>query len=50
MENVDGCEAVVELDGIEQDRRAINFHDVAQMEIAVAVAHVAAACARLEQG
>jgi hypothetical protein len=49
VENVDGCEAIVELDGVEQDRRGLDFNDVAQMKITVAMAHVAAAGARLEQ-
>ena len=50
VEHVDGGEPVVELDGVEQDRRAVDLDDVAQMQIAVAVAHIAAPRSRLEQG
>ena len=49
VEHVDGGEPVVELDGVEQDRRAVDLDDVAQMQIAVAVAHIAAPRPRLEQ-
>ena len=49
VEHVDGGEPVVELDGIEQGGRAIDLDDIAQMQIAVAVAHIAASRPRLEQ-
>jgi len=50
VENVDGGKRVVELDGIEQDGSAVDLDDVAQMEIAVAVAHIACTRPRPQQG
>ncbi len=41
VEHIDGGEPVVELDRVEQDGRAVDLDDVAQMQIAVAVAHIA---------
>src|ERR1700694_3651717 len=50
VENVDGGERVVELDGIEQNRSAVDLDDVAQMQIAMAVAHIAGTRPRSQQG
>ena len=50
VEHIDRGEPIVELDRVEQDRRAVDLDDVAQMQIAVAVAHIASPGPRLEQG
>ena len=50
VEHVDRGERIVELDRVEQDGRAVDLDDVAQVQIAVAVAHIASARPRLEQG
>ena len=49
VEDVDRGEPVVELDGVEQDRRAVDLDDVAQMKIAVAMAHISSARPRFQQ-
>ena len=47
--DVDARERVVELDGVEQRRRAVEQHDVAEMEVAVQLSHEAAGAARVQQ-
>ena len=49
VQHVDRGEGIVELDGVEQDRLALDLDDVAQVKIAVAVAHIASARPCLEQ-
>ncbi len=49
VEDIDGGKIVVELDRIEQDRPAVDLDDVAQMQIAVAVAHITSGRPRSEQ-
>ncbi len=49
VEHVDGGELVVELDGVEQDRLALDLDDVAEVQIAVAVTHIATRRAQSEQ-
>ena len=49
VEDVDGGETVVELDRIEQHGPAVDLDDVAQVKIAVAVAHIAVARPRPQQ-
>ena len=50
VEHIDRGEPVVEFDRVEQDGRAVDLDDVAQMQIAVAVAQIASPRPRLEQG
>ena len=50
VEHIDRGEPVVEFDRVEQDGRAVDLDDVAQMQIAVAVAQIASPGPRLEQG
>ena len=49
VEHVDRGERIVELDGVEQNGLALDLDDVAQVEIAVTVAHIASARPRFEQ-
>src|SRR5215208_4435380 len=49
VEDVDTGQIVVELDGIKQRGAAIKQHDVAKMQVAVALAHRAGKTARLEK-
>ena len=46
VEHVAGGDPVVELDGVEQHRLAVDQHDVAEMQIAVAAPHQALARSR----
>ena len=48
VERVDGGDGLVELDGVEQQGPAAPQHDVAEVQVAVAAAHVAAARAFVE--
>ena len=47
VENVDGSDGVVELDGVEQHRDAIEFDDIAKVQVPMTVAHIACLGARL---
>src|SRR5260370_15452313 len=49
VENVDGGEGLVELEAIEQCRLPIEQTDIAEVQIAVAVAHLAGCTAAIEQ-
>ncbi len=49
VEHIDSGDGVVEFDGVEQHWRAVDLDDVAEMQIAVAVTHIASAGARLKQ-
>jgi hypothetical protein len=49
MENIDGGETVIELDGVEQHGSAVDLDDVAEMQIAVTVADIATLGTRLKQ-
>ena len=50
VEHVDRGERIVELDRIEQDGLALDLDDVAQVKVAMTVAHIAAPRSRFEQG
>ena len=47
--DVDARERIVELDGVERRRHAVEHHDVAEMEVAVQLSHEAAGAARVQQ-
>jgi hypothetical protein len=49
IENVDGGDGVVELDGVEQHRDALDLDDVAKVQVPMAVAHIACLRSRLQQ-
>lgn len=47
IENVDGGDGVVELDGVEQHRRALDLDDIAKVQVPMAVTHIARLSPRL---
>ena len=49
VEHIDRRDLVVELDAVEQARRAVEQADVAQMQVAVAAAHLSGVLAPVEQ-
>jgi hypothetical protein len=49
VERIAARDSVVEFQGVEQHRRVIDKRDVAQVEIAVAAAHIAGFAARNQQ-
>ena len=49
VEHVAGRDTVVEFDGVEQHRLAVNQDDVAEMQVAMAAANKTGALARIQQ-
>ena len=49
VQHVDGCDLFVELDAVEQPRLTVEQADVAQVQIAVAAAHLPGLLAAVEQ-
>ena len=49
VKHVDARETVVEFDAVENDRASVDFGDVAEMQVAVAVAHPAGVAPRIHQ-